>query len=166
MKDEDKDFLELLGYLYLQYGKHDPARVIYHTLCELSNPTAIMLLTYAYCLAADGSYAMALHEMDKISMEELSLQERSGFHLLRGNIFWHMHRDREARAELQHFLKLEQLRTHGQPRPAVIGQNIKPLVVDGVERVVSLRVRPPDEGLWKKFLRFIARKELNRELSR
>jgi Flp pilus assembly protein TadD len=166
VKDEDKDFLELLGYLYLQYGKHDPARVIYHTLCELSDPTDIMLLTYAYCLAADGSYAMALHEMDKISTEVLNLQELSGYHLLRGNIFWHMRRDREARAELRRFLELEQLRTHGQPRPAVIGQHIRPLVVDGVERVVSINVRPPDEGLWKKFLRFIARKDLNRELSR
>jgi hypothetical protein len=166
VKDEDKDFLELLGYLYLQYGKHDPARVIYHTLCELSDPKAIMLLTYAYCLAADGSYAMALHETGKVSTEALNLQELSGYHLLRGNIFWHLHRDREARMELQHFLELEQLRTNGQPRTAVIGQYVRPLVVDGVERIVSVNVRPPDEGLWKKFLRFIARKELNRELSR
>jgi Flp pilus assembly protein TadD len=166
VRDEDKDFLELLGYLYLQYGKHDPARVIYHTLCELADPTAIMLLTYAYCLAADGSYAMALHEMDKIPMGTLNLQELSGFHLLRGNIFWHLHRDREARVELRRFLELERQRTHGQPRHAVIGQRIEPLVVDGVERVVSIRMRPPEDGLWKKFLRFIARKDLNRELSR
>jgi Flp pilus assembly protein TadD len=166
VREEDKDFLELLGYLYLQYGKHDPARVIYHTLCELSDPASIVLLAYAYCLAADGSYAMALHEMDKISMETLNLQELSGFHLLRGNIFWHMHRDREARTELRRFLELERLRTNGQPRPAVIGQNIQPLVIGGVERVVSVKMRPPEEGLWKKFLRFIARKEISRELSR
>jgi Flp pilus assembly protein TadD len=166
VKDEDKDFLELLGYLYLQYGKYDAARVIYHTLCELVEPTAVMLLTYAYCLAADGSYAMALYELDKVKMGEFNPQELSGFHLLRGNIYWHLHRDREARAELQRFLEIERKRTNGMPRPAVIGQRIEPLVVNGVERIVSINVRQPEEGLWKKFLRFIARKELNRELGR
>jgi tetratricopeptide (TPR) repeat protein len=169
VKGEDKDFLELLGYLYLQYGKNDAARIIYQTLCELDNPVPIIRLTYAYCVAAGGSYSVALHEIEKVNVVEFNLQELSGYHLLRGNILWHLRRRREARKELQLFLEAENQRVDASKKSRAIVTSARIVAKaeivakDDAEKAVKAQ---PQEGLWKKFLRFIARKELNRELSR
>jgi Flp pilus assembly protein TadD len=165
VNSEDKEFLELLGYLYLQYGKTDAARVIYHTLCEFWEPTSMHRLTYSYCLAVKGSYSRALYELDQVNVQHFSLQELSSYHLLRGNILWHLKRDREARRELHHFLSLESQRVKRQSR--VVGVPMLSAVAkkngNVEEETASVNLQ---EGLWRKFLRFIARKELNRELSR
>jgi tetratricopeptide (TPR) repeat protein len=169
MKEEDQEFLELLAYLYLQYGKHDSAGIIYHTLCELSEPTSLTRLAYAYCLACRGSYSTALHELEKIDKTVFGMQELSGFHLLRGNVFWHLRRDEEARKELDNFLGIERKRNRERSRVVRVGQSPSERTRGEKMESDNLITKPMThlhEGVWKKFLRFIARKELNRELSR
>jgi tetratricopeptide (TPR) repeat protein len=189
MLREDWDFLELLGYLYLQYGKDDEARTIYGTLFELADPPSPLLrLTYAYCLAKTGQHAVALHHLEELDPKVFSLKERSALCLLRGNIFWHLGRIREARGELNRFLTTERQRSRREPsRLSLIVQSAatatpaenprQPLDTSPMVRIrtgqpVRKTATPPsppkreESGLWKRILRFIARKDIDRELGR
>jgi tetratricopeptide (TPR) repeat protein len=201
VKREDRELLELLGYLYLQYGKADEARTIYAALCEMSESRPLLTLTYAYCLAKAGQYAVALHHLELIEAESFSPKELGAYLLLRGNVLWHLGRDAEARVELQHFLecaqggyivrhslitkaaedgallRAEQEETTQGEREILFAMQTPPLVralrnlprerAPAPYRVVKSKNVKNNEGVWKRLLRFIARKELeNREHSR
>lgn len=158
MDDDDTDFLNILGYLYLQYGKIDEAKVIFRTLVEVAQHNAIVTMAYAYCLAYLGDYAIALHYLNRVAFLDLSLKERSGYHLLKSNIFWHLGRDREARFELEQFLAKEELRTQKNK----LDKKIALSSASETQKMVAAN----SEHLWKRILRFIARKDLNREFGR
>jgi tetratricopeptide (TPR) repeat protein len=179
VKREDRDFLELLGYLYLQYGKVDEARIIYAVLLRLTSSPPIRVLTYAHCLAQTGRYALALHHMDDIGQSIFSRKERSAYLLLRGNILWQLGRDGEAREVFQKFLEMEQERARLEPERlsliarAELGRRrrrIPPPAVKTRPAVVKksaiVQTRVQGDGIWKSILRYIARKELDSELSR
>jgi tetratricopeptide (TPR) repeat protein len=185
VKREDRDFLELLGYLYLQYGKMDEARIVYAVLLRLTSTSPMRVLTYSYCLAQTGRYALALHHLDDIAGSTFSLKERSAYLLLRGNVLWNLGKDEGAREVFQKFLEVERKRAQRQPERlsliarAELSRQIPPpspvqtqpvpaaapTAVKKNREIAGQPIRGND-GIWKKILRFIARKELNRELSR
>ncbi|MDR0339953.1 MAG: hypothetical protein LBH53_00060 [Puniceicoccales bacterium] len=170
MEATDREFLSLLGYLYLQYGRWDEARVIYSSLVELSEQKPLLLLTYAYCLAQNGQYAVSLHYLDRLNGKNFLPKARSAYRLLRGNVLWYLGRDEEARQELELFLQTERKRARLEPsRPSLI-------VRSAAERVQQLLEEPKrwqeesqsfgrGEGLWRRLLRFIAKKELSQRRS-
>ncbi|MDR3316807.1 MAG: hypothetical protein LBS68_01885 [Puniceicoccales bacterium] len=179
MERGDREFLELLGYLYLQYGKSDEARIIYAALFELADEQPLLTMTYAYCLVQAGQYAVALHLLETIDLSQFSPKERSAFLLLHGNVFWHLGRDAEARRELDRFLAIEKDRTLTEPTRhsfltrAASKRGNSPIPAKGAglptaapdKKTVGASLRGT-EGIWKRVLRFIARKELDREHSR
>lgn len=158
MDDDDTDFLNILGYLYLKYGKIDEAKVIFRTLVEVAGPNAVVTMAYAYCLAYGGDYAVALHYLNRVPFLELSLKERSGYHLLKSNIFWHLGQDREAKMEFRQFLAKEEAR-------AQKNRFDKKIALSSARQMQKMEPSQ-SEHLWKRILRFIARKDLNRELGR
>ncbi|MDR0679242.1 MAG: hypothetical protein LBF24_03280 [Puniceicoccales bacterium] len=170
MEATDREFLSMLGHLYLQYGRWDEARVIYGSLVELSEREPLLLLTYAYCLAQNGQYAVALHHLDSLEGKDFLPKARSAYRLLRGNVLWYLGRDEEARRELELFLQTERKRARLEPtRPSLI-------VRSAAERVRQLLEEPKrwrdeglpyrrGEGLWRRLLRFIAKKELSQRRS-
>jgi Flp pilus assembly protein TadD len=184
VRGSDREFLELLGYLYLQYGKVDAARTVYAVLVELSARRPILSLTYAYCLARTGQYAVALHHLDELGNIPFALKERSAYLLLRGNVLWHMGRRDDARLDLEHFLAVERRRAKLQPtrlslivrsateraRNARLNHRAATVArtsADGTARRRRRSAGPAyndDDGFIRRILRFIARKELNREL--
>jgi Flp pilus assembly protein TadD len=163
---EDVDLLNLLGYLYLQYGKSDEARVVYGTLVELAESNPLSILAYAYCLVRCGHYAIALHHLDDVDGGDFQPKARSAYRLLRGNVLWHMGRDEEARYELSLFLAMERKRARLDPannslivKSAAGRARTANAAARGTELAVS--VGGGREGIWRRVLRFIAKKELS-----
>ncbi|MDR2664346.1 MAG: hypothetical protein LBB14_02360 [Puniceicoccales bacterium] len=170
METTDREFLSLLGYLYLQYGRWDEARVVYGSLVELSDRQPLLLLTYAYCLAQVGQYAVALHHLDGLEGKDFLPKARSAYRLLRGNVLWYLGRDEEARKELELFLRTERKRARLEPtRPSFIvrsaAERVQQLVEEPERWQRSGRTSDSREGMWRRLLRFIARKELSQRRS-
>lgn len=168
MDNESKDFLEILGYLNLQYGKVDEARTIFNTLFEISAADPLISLSYSYCLTLGNEFSLALHHLDRIPMETLSVKQRSGYHLLRSNLQWHLGLDQPARDEFAKFLQNEKERTKLEPTPSslLIAAAIQRPKGKLLENQKEKRKTVRGESIWKRILRFVARKDLNRELSR
>ena len=175
MDGKDRDLLNLLGYLYLQYGKADEARVIYGALIELARPDPLTILTYAYCMVRCGNYSVALHYLDSVEGEDFLPKARSAYRLLRGNVLWHLGKDEDARHELNLFLATERKRSMLEPsRNSLIVQSVvdrlRPVAAGGGETANGDgEASQPQElrgGIWRRFLRFIAKWELKREHSK
>ncbi|MDR3117093.1 MAG: hypothetical protein LBT98_00740 [Puniceicoccales bacterium] len=186
MKGEDREFLELLGYLYLQYGKADEARIIYAVLVELSAPQPLLTLAYAYCLSQTGQYAVALHHLDSLERAPFSLKERSAYLLLRGNVLWHLGKSQDSRQIFRQFLTVERQRARFNPtRLSLIVRSATEKAREARGALEALRSvqtpataptvagkvtvaqspgAPRTDGFVRRILRFIARKELHREL--
>lgn len=168
MEHEDIEFLQILGYLYLQYGRIDEARVIYKTLVEITDCEGIVTIAYAYCLVYQGNFNLALHQLKKVKSETLTAREKSGYFLLLSNVQWSLGDYSEARKVFRQFLDEERKRAAQEPLlPSLFDYQKEVLGQESHSGTKQKKEKPlPAEGLWKRILRFVARKDLNRELGR
>lgn len=161
MELHHRDFLEILGYLYLQYGKIDEANVIYHTLFELTEDRGIVALTYAYCLAKLGNFSQALNILKQILPEKLDSKEQSGYALLCANVYWNLGDEAEARRQFDAFVRNEKERTRHLPSSlSLLERDSEQRTAVKSQKEAPIEETLSPENIWKRILRFVARKDL------
>ena len=107
MDDEQKEFLTLLGYFYLQNKKAEKALILFRALYELfpEDINVIKSLSYAYLINGENEIALSL--IEKYMQESHLDEEIQVGYLLKSKSLWNMGRRREARSIISDFLGMK-----------------------------------------------------------
>ncbi|MBF0103647.1 MAG: hypothetical protein HQK77_22335 [Desulfobacterales bacterium] len=100
MNDNHKDFLAILGYIYLQHGLFQKSLIIFKTM-QLFFPNdahAIKSLSYAYLML--NEYQNALTEIDKLNEHDKPAL------LIKSKALWGLGNVDESRIVLQTYLDM------------------------------------------------------------
>jgi tetratricopeptide (TPR) repeat protein len=101
---DQKDFLFILGYLYLQHLKFHKSVVLFEVLHELhpEDLQVLKCLSYNYYVLAD--YTQALNVIDQTIERSTTKKDKIISHLLKAKILWSMGEIEEARIFLKFFI--------------------------------------------------------------
>jgi len=110
LKETNKDFLSLLGYIYLQNEKADKAMVVFETLQEMepNNPRVRYSLSYAYYLGV--RYEEALECIEAFLVNAEYVRKYPSAYILKGKILWKLKRPEEARAMMNTYIEIRRER--------------------------------------------------------
>ena len=103
MDRRQKQFMAHMGHIYLQNGKLERARVIFHALQVLfpEDPYVHKACSYMYLL--EGDYAAALQEANRYLLTARHDAGRIVGYLLGCKALWGMGREQEARDMFQRY---------------------------------------------------------------
>lgn len=107
MDDEQKEFLLVLGYFYLQNRKPAKALVLFKALAELFSEdlNVVKALSYACMLCGDHDKALSLAE--RFLSESNTDDDEALGRLLKGKALWGMGRREEARSTMSNFFSMK-----------------------------------------------------------
>ena len=114
MDSSQREFLLILAYLYLRYGKYDEALILYRVLYEYfpDDPEVILGLSFSLYITNRSSEA----EQNLESLEGLVMQPtfQKLYYLIRSHVEWSLGRDDEARNTLVSYLGIEESEIRAQ----------------------------------------------------
>ncbi|MDR1401804.1 MAG: hypothetical protein LBI81_02505 [Puniceicoccales bacterium] len=108
MDKSQREFVLVLAYLYIRYGKYDEALILHRGLCEFFPDDVEILLGLSFSLYSTNRGMEALQYLEKLDGVEMSRKLQKLFFLLRSHAIWGTGKDREARSYLIQYLGLEE----------------------------------------------------------
>jgi len=110
VKENQKDFLQVLGYLFLRSGKIGKALVLFEALQQLSpaDPQVSRSLCYTYLLTQQ--YEQALSQADKFLREASEGTSKKIGYLFKSRALWGLGQKEEARRMMTWFLDFKETR--------------------------------------------------------
>jgi hypothetical protein len=118
-----REFLLILAYLYIRYGKYDEALILHRGLCEFFPNDVEILLGLSFSLYSTNRGMEALQYLEKLDGIEMNRQSQKLFLLLRSHAIWNTGKDREARNDLIHYLGL--VESEIREKEANVGKEIE-----------------------------------------
>ncbi|MDR2737444.1 MAG: tetratricopeptide repeat protein [Puniceicoccales bacterium] len=118
-----REFLLVLAYLYVCYGKYDEALVLHRGLSEFFPDDTNVLLGLVFSLYFTGRQAEAAQYLEKLDGVEMSVKCQKLFFLLKSHVSWNVGRDSDARVNLIHYLGLEEKEIREQE--ASVGKGVE-----------------------------------------
>jgi tetratricopeptide (TPR) repeat protein len=103
-----REFLLILAYLYVRYGKYDEALLLHRGLNEFFEDDIEILLGLSFSLYSTSRPLEAMQYLEKLDGVEMSKQYQKLFFLLRSHVGWSIGRDSDARSDLILYLGLEE----------------------------------------------------------
>ncbi|MDR1528744.1 MAG: hypothetical protein LBS22_04150 [Puniceicoccales bacterium] len=108
MDKSQKEFLLILAYLYICYGKYDEALVLHRGLYEFFPEDIEILLGLGFSLYFTSRPLEAVQHLEKLDGVEMISKHQKLFFLLKSHVTWSIGRDSEARDNLIYYLGLEE----------------------------------------------------------
>lgn len=106
VNESQREFLLILAYLYVRYGKYDEALVVYRGLYEFFHDDTEVLLGLSFALYLTSRALEAMQYLDRLDGIDLPIKLEKFFYLLRSHVSWSIGRDDDARDGLIHYLAL------------------------------------------------------------
>jgi tetratricopeptide (TPR) repeat protein len=103
-----REFLLILAYLYICYGKYDEALVLHRGLYEFFPENMEVLLGLSFSLYFTSRPLEAIQYLEKLDGVEMISKHQKLFFLLKSHVTWSIGRDSEARDNLIYYLGLEE----------------------------------------------------------
>jgi predicted RNA polymerase sigma factor len=125
MNDSQKEFLEILIYLFLRHNKFDEAFALSLVLAEYFPEDSLVNLSLAFAALKSNTPDMALQALQAAEALPKSKELDKLFFVLKSKILWALGRDVEARSAYTHFLGMQER----DLRLAVAYQNSKTKVI-------------------------------------
>ncbi|MBF0318690.1 MAG: hypothetical protein HQL01_02625 [Nitrospirae bacterium] len=66
VQDKNIEYLKLLGYIYMRYGKWEKAKIIFEAIKELAPPDIYTSKALAYTYLKTGDFALSAAEAETI----------------------------------------------------------------------------------------------------
>jgi predicted Zn-dependent protease len=119
MRDDQKEFLAILGYFYLQHGEPGRAMVLLRALDAVSPDDPEVLKSLSYAHLATGQHGRALDATERYMAAGGASGDAAPIQLLRARALWHLGRGAEARDVLLRFVEARAAATRA-PTPRAI----------------------------------------------
>jgi tetratricopeptide (TPR) repeat protein len=103
-----REFLLILAYLYICYGKYDEALVLHRGLYEFFPEDVEVLLGLSFSLYFTSRPLEAIQCLERLDGVEMIPKHQKLFFLLKSHVAWSIGRDSEARDNLIYYLGLEE----------------------------------------------------------
>jgi hypothetical protein len=103
-----KEFLLVLAYLYICYGKYDEALMLHRGLYEFFSDDIEVLLGLSFSLYFTSRPLEAVQYLEKLDGLAMISKYQKLFFLLKSHVTWSIGRDSEARDNLIYYLGLEE----------------------------------------------------------
>ncbi len=110
MEDHEREFLSLLGYLYLRHGRLEEARVLFEALEVLLPDDLSIRKTLSYIYLRAGEYPESLEETERFMQKATEREDREMGHLLRSKAYWGLGDKAAAAASYEEALNLKEAR--------------------------------------------------------
>jgi predicted RNA polymerase sigma factor len=108
MNDTQKEFLEILVYLFLRYNKFDEAFALSLVLAEYFPGDSLVNLSLAFAALQSGTPNAALDAIKSSEFLAKSKSLKKLFFILKSKTLWALGRDTEARSAFTHFLGIQE----------------------------------------------------------
>jgi predicted RNA polymerase sigma factor len=108
MDDSQKEFLEILVYLFLRYSKFDEAFALSLILAEYFPGDSLINLSLAFAALKSNTPNMALQALQSAESLPKSKELDKLFFVLKSKVLWALGRDTEARSAYTHFLGMQE----------------------------------------------------------
>jgi hypothetical protein len=103
-----REFLLVLAYLYICYGKYDEALMLHRGLYEFFPDDIEVLLGLSFSLHFTSRPLEAVQYLEKLDGVAMISKHQKLFFLLKSHVTWSIGRDSEARDNLIYYLGLEE----------------------------------------------------------
>jgi predicted RNA polymerase sigma factor len=108
MDSSQKEFLEILVYLFLRYNKFDEAFALALILAEYFPDDVLVNLSLAFAALKSNSPNTALGAIQIAELLPKSKELDKLFFVLKSKTMWALGRDTEARSAYTHFLGIQE----------------------------------------------------------
>jgi predicted RNA polymerase sigma factor len=108
MNDSQKEFLEILVYLFLRHNKFDEAFALSLILTEYFPEDSLVNLSLAFAALKSNTPDAALQALQAAEALPKSRELDKLFFVLKSKILWALGRDGEARSAYTHFLGMQE----------------------------------------------------------
>jgi hypothetical protein len=103
-----REFILILAYLYVCYGKYDEALVLHRVLNEFFEDDVEILLGLGFSLYTTDRGLEAAQCLENLEGVEMDPRRQKLYFLLRSHVDWSIGRDVDARNNLIHYLAIEE----------------------------------------------------------
>jgi hypothetical protein len=118
-----REFLLILAYLYVRYGKYDEALLLYRGLHEFFVDDIEIMLGLSFALYLTDRPLEAIQYLEQLDGVEFDQRLEKLFYLVRSHVDWKIGRDSDARNDLIHYLGMEE--TEIRKHEAVSGNEVE-----------------------------------------
>ncbi|MDE6576000.1 MAG: hypothetical protein K2L24_01195 [Opitutales bacterium] len=108
MDDSQKEFLELLVYLFLRYNKFDEAFAIARVLARYFPRDPFVEMSLAFAALQSDTPSVAMEAVTRAEGKATSKEFEKLFWVLKSKTLWALGKDNEARASFTHFLEIQE----------------------------------------------------------
>jgi predicted RNA polymerase sigma factor len=108
LNDTQKEFLEILVYLFLRYNKFDEALALSLILAEYFPDQPLVHLSLAFAALQSGSPNTAADALKNVEPLAKSKELKKLFYILKSKTLWALGCDGEARSAFTHFLGIQE----------------------------------------------------------
>ena len=105
MKAHNKEFLCILGYLYLQNKKAQKACSVFETLQAMDPRNLRVRYSLAYAYFLNENYEDALDKIDELLEGEGHADQYPSALFLKGSILWKLGQPEQARAMMNEYIE-------------------------------------------------------------
>jgi len=107
MSEEEREFLWLLGFLHLRYGRWEDARVIFRGLKALFPGEPAFAKALGFALLKTGEYRAALREIDRFLEKASEKEDLEAGYWLKSKALWGLGHGKKARDQLDRLLAVK-----------------------------------------------------------
>lgn len=105
LKDDQRDFLHLLAYMYAQQAKYLHALMLFRLL-RLNEPKNMQItLSLCFCLHNAGKCEEAIKVLDTIDLEAIDNKQKVIYYFVKSKALWELKKVEESREMLSQYLK-------------------------------------------------------------
>jgi hypothetical protein len=126
MDSGQREFLLVLAYLYVCYGKYDEALVLHRILKEFFEDDVEVVLGLCFSLYVTDRGLEAIQYLERLEGVEMDARNQKLYFLLRSHVDWGVGRDVDARNNLIHYLAIEEKEIRQQQ--ASVGKEVEDLL--------------------------------------
>lgn len=101
-----KEFLLVLGYLYLQNGKFYDSKIVFEALLLFYPKDHHIMRSLAYAYLCDGDYEQALEINEQFKHAQMSPKDHAFFNLLKSKALWRIGKLQEAKQYFNEFVQI------------------------------------------------------------
>lgn len=107
ISSQQKEFLLVLGYLYLQNAKFMDAKIVFEALQLIYPKDLHILRSLSYAYLCDGDYEQAIELNEEIKSLNKSDDNLSFYYLLKSKALWRIQKTTEARQNFNEFIAIQ-----------------------------------------------------------
>ncbi len=106
LDDSQKEFLQLLAYLYIQHQKYDKAYAIFEALQYLYPEDTEIIRSLSFLELTKGNAEKALELAEASLIEPVTPRQRAASLFLKSQALWKLGKTEDARRVLKQFIQL------------------------------------------------------------